>query len=161
MNVRELLSQGGMLDAGILAGDDINWSKYNAAIDPGGAEQLGIALAAELAPAAPEVVLVWESAEDLVLGHIVARELGVAVVRAYDFDGLVRYVGSFPDRPRVALLADAFQDAFVLRALNSLVAQQGGTVIATAALVPTPAVDGDPTARTLLGGALTNEGVAG
>ena len=158
----ELLARGGMLGSCTADGgpDEIVWSSYNPALDPAGAERLATALAAEIGGVELDVVLVWEDAEELVLAHILAREFGVAVVRAYDFDGLVRYVGSFPEHPRVVLLADSFQDASTLRALNSLVAQQDGVVVATAALVPTPLLAGDPTARTLAESAPVGEAAA-
>lgn len=115
-------------------------AKYNGMADPAGAEELGRELAARLRQLGPTAVVVWEDAEDVVLGHVVGRELGLPVVRAYDADGLVGTNGRLPEGPRIALVADAVRDARVVRAANALAAQQRGSLVATAVLVETPAL---------------------
>lgn len=137
VELNQLLSRGGMTTvrqrgAGE-AGEMVEVTKYNSGLDPAGAEQLGMALSKQL-EAHGEVVLVWQDPEDLVLGHIVARELGVTVARAFDADGLIEFVGRFPQHAAVVILADMFRDETVLRALDALVAQRGGHVSAYAAL---------------------------
>ncbi len=116
--------------------------KYNGMADPAGAEELGGELAARLRDVAPDAIVVWEDAEDVVLGHVVARELGVPMVRAYDADGLIGTNGELPRQPRVALVADAIRDARVVRAASALAARDGGSLEATAVLVGTAALDG-------------------
>lgn len=112
--------------------------KYNGMLDPAGAETLGRALAAALAGYHPTSVLVWEDPPDLILAHIVARELSATVVRAFDADGLVAFTGTFPAGARVVLLGDTFRDPRVVQALVALVHQQHGTPVAAAELFTVP-----------------------
>jgi adenine/guanine phosphoribosyltransferase-like PRPP-binding protein len=138
--VRALLARA----AGDAAADEAGQAtvpKYNGMADPAGAEQLGRELATRLREVAPSAVVVWEDAEDVVLGHVVGRELGLPVVRAYDADGLVGTNGALPPEPRIALVADAVRDARVVRAAHALAAQQGGSLVATAVLVETAALE--------------------
>ena len=85
----------------------------------------------------------------MLLAHIVARELGVGVVRAYDADGRVAYTGTFPAAARVAVVTDLVRDDTAVRALRQLVAQQSGEVVAIGALVATSPAGppDDPAAR--------------
>jgi hypothetical protein len=73
----------------------------------------------------------------VVLGHVVGRELGIAVVRAWDADGLVDHSAGLPDAPRVALVADAIRDPRVVLAAWALTDREGGSLVATAVLVGT------------------------
>ena len=111
--------------------------KYNGLLDARGVEQLGAELARRLADHGPELVLVWQDVEDVLLAHIVARELGVGVVRAYDADGRVAYTGTFPAAARVAIVTDLVRDDTAVRALRQLVAQQSGEVVGIGTLVAT------------------------
>lgn len=111
--------------------------KYNGLADPAGAEELGVLLADRLRAPGPTAIVVWEDPEDVVLGHVVARELGLPVVRAYDADGLVGHSAGLPDRPRVALVADAIRDPRAVLAARALVDREGGALVATAVLVGT------------------------
>lgn len=111
---------------------------YNGMLDPAGAETLGRALAGALAAYRPTSVLIWEDPPDLILAHVVARELSATVVRAFDADGLVGFTGTFPPEARVVLLADAFRDRRVVQALAALARQQRGTPVATAELFSVP-----------------------
>jgi hypothetical protein len=111
--------------------------KYSGLADPDGAEELGGMLADRIRELAPAAVLIWEDPEDVVLGHVVGRELGLPVVRAFDADGLVGHSAGLPDAPRVVLVADAVRDASVVRAAQGLAAQQGGALIGTAVLIDT------------------------
>src|SRR5215211_4703797 len=96
------------------AGED--WiPKYNGLAHPPGAEELGRLLAERSRDAGATVVAVWEDPEDVVLGHIVGRELGLPVVRTYDADGLVGTGGPLAAEPRILLVADAIRDARVVR----------------------------------------------
>lgn len=114
--------------------------KYNGMADPAGAEELGRQLAGRLREIRPTAIVVWEDAEDVVLGHVVARELGVGLVRAYDADGLVGTNARLPDEPRLALVVDAVRDTRVVRAARALAGQHGGSLVATAVLMDTRAL---------------------
>lgn len=108
--------------------------KYNGMLDPQGAETLGRVLAEALASYDPTRVLIWEDPPDLILAHVVARELSATVVRAFDADGLVAFTGDFSSNARAVLLADTFRDPRVVQALAALVHQQHGDLVATAEL---------------------------
>ncbi len=112
-------------------------AKYNGLLDPSGAEDLGRELAERARAFSPTAVLIWEDPEDVVLGHVVGRELGVAVARSYNADGLVGLSGTLGSGSRVLLVADAFRDPTVVRAMRALVQQQGGVLAATAVMVET------------------------
>lgn len=124
----DLLARGGMsFDANdpwtTLAG------KYNGMADPQGAEVIGKALARSLKERDPvDVVVVWEDIEDVVLAHVVARELGTGVIRAFDADGIVGYSGPLPARPQAVMVTDLLRDDSPLRALRSLLERQGGAL---------------------------------
>ena len=112
-------------------------AKYNGLADPAGTEQLGRWLAERVQPFSPSLVLLWEDPEDIALGHVVARELGVRAVRGYNAEGLVELADPLPRGSRVLVLADAFRDAGLVRAMRAIVEQHGGTVAAIAVLVDT------------------------
>lgn len=114
--------------------------KYDGLADPAGAEELACDLAQRLREAAPNAIVVWEDPEDVVLGHVVGRELGLPVVRAYDADGLVGHSAGLPTAPRIALVADAIRDPRVVRAARAMADREGGRLVATAVLVATPAL---------------------
>lgn len=149
--IRQLLAQGGMTSipaagrrdgaSGLPAGPG-QLSRYNGFLDPPGIEILGRALAAAAAPAVPELIATWDFSEDLLLAHIVARELNARVVRVNSEDGLFSDDGEISAGNRVLLVADAFRDARQLRALRALIAHQGGEVAGVAALVGTGALAG-------------------
>ena len=114
--------------------------KYNGLSDPLGAEELGRLLSQRLRPFRPTAVLLWEDPQDVVLGHIVARELGIVAVRSYNEEGLIELAGTLPPNSRVLLLTDAFRDAGLLRAMRGIVERHGGTVVGSAALAQTDAL---------------------
>ncbi|MFJ4651906.1 hypothetical protein ACIP5Y_11600 [Nocardia sp. NPDC088792] len=121
--------------------------RYQPSRDPAGAEELGRALARALRDAAADpdaaadTVLVWDDSDDLVLAHVVARELGATVMRALEIEGLVLPLGEHGPPGAVVLLADAFRTRAALRALHALAAREGGRVTAIAALIATPQLD--------------------
>lgn len=130
--------------SGTAAGDDAAaWgSGYNGMLNPPATETLGSAVARAVAQYRPTTVLVWENPPDLMLAHVVARELSAAVVRAFDVDGLIEFTGTFPDSARAVLLADAFRSQRVAEALAALVRQQRGTPVAVAQLFTVPGAAG-------------------
>jgi hypothetical protein len=122
--------------------------KYNGLADPGGAEQLGRWLARRAQNFGPSVVLLWEDPQDIVLGHVVARELGAVSVRSYNADGLVDLADPLPRGSRVLLLIDAFREPGLVRAMRAIAERHGASVVAIAVLVDTDALAaaGEPTA---------------
>ena len=138
-------------------------AKYNGMADPAAAEELAGELARRLRAATPSAVVVWEDPEDVVLGHVVGRELGLPVVRAYDADGLVGHTAGLPAAPRIALVADAVRDPRVVLAARALADHERGLPgvtlepAARAALIA--AADGD--ARVALTGLETAAALAG
>ena len=128
---RQLLARGG-------SGVSADAAKYNGLVDPPGAERLGRELADRLAGRGLTALVIWEDPEDVVLGHVVGRELGLPVVRAYDADGLVAHSGGLPASPAVALVGDAVRDEHVVLAVSGMIGQAGGRLVATAVLVETP-----------------------
>jgi hypothetical protein len=140
-DIESLLRRGGIpsgwseQEPSMQPGGRLALPKYDGSLDPVGAEELGCLLAEASRDAAVDVVVVWQDAEDLVLAHVVARELGVRVVRTFDADGLVGHHGDFPPNARALIVADTLRDPSVGRALEQLVRQQGGQVIAAAVLI--------------------------
>ena len=136
----ELIERGG---GGVSA--DGPWGgppKYNGLADPAGAEDLARALAERLRALDITAVVVWEDPEDVVLGHVIGRELGLPVVRAYDADGLIGHSSGLPEHPRVALVTDAVRDQRVVLAARALAERDGGRLVATAVLVTTAELAG-------------------
>jgi len=131
----ELLGRGGSATTEQLA---IRPAKYSGLADPDGAEELGRALAERIRALAPAAIVIWEEPEDVVLGHVVGRELGLPVVRAFDADGLVGHSAGLPAAPKVVLVTDVVRDGRVVRAAQALAEQQGGALVGTAVLIDTP-----------------------
>jgi adenine/guanine phosphoribosyltransferase-like PRPP-binding protein len=133
-----------LLDAGGMATADGTPAKYNALADPAGAEDLARRLAEQARNLNPTVVVVWEDPEDIVLGHVVARELGVRAVRAWNADGLVGQSSPLHAGDRALLVLDAVRDPRAVRAVQAVVDRDGGTLVGTAVLQSTEAL-ADPT----------------
>lgn len=132
-----LLAAGGVAAAPVKTTDEASnrrLPKYNGMLDPAGADTLGRELAEVLVAYRPTTVLIWEDPTDLILAHVTSRELSATVVQAFDADGLVGFIGTFPPESKVVLLADVFREYRIVKALALLVEQQGGTVVATAEL---------------------------
>ncbi len=97
-------------------------------------EKLGRELAKRVNGQRATVVIVGESTEDAVLGHIVGRELGVPVVRIYDEEGLARPSSPIPSGAKGVLVSDAPSDRQLVDAARALLARAGGQLIMVAAL---------------------------
>jgi adenine/guanine phosphoribosyltransferase-like PRPP-binding protein len=133
-----LLARGGVeADEGRLGGH--HPPKYNGLVDPAGAEELATALASRV-KGDPSVVVIWEDPEDVVLGHVVARTLGLPVVRAYNADGLVGHGAGLEAGAAVLFVADAVRDPVVVRAVRALAQRDGGSLASTAVLIETSAL---------------------
>jgi adenine/guanine phosphoribosyltransferase-like PRPP-binding protein len=114
---------------------ELRVSKYNGLLDPSGAEALAGALAERVAGSGANLVVVWEDVEDLVLGFVVGRRLGVPVLRTFNADGLVGHAGSLEPGARAILVTDCVRDQVATRAVRALLEQSGGTLLGVAALV--------------------------
>jgi len=111
--------------------------KYNPMNDPLGTEMLCRAVSGIVGAWKPTLIMVWEDPEDMVLAHVVGRELGVPWVRVLDADGLIEHMGRLAPTDRVLLLADAFRDQRRVRAMVSLIAKLGASTVGAAAFVET------------------------
>jgi adenine/guanine phosphoribosyltransferase-like PRPP-binding protein len=109
--------------------------KYNGLLDPSGAERLGVLLAESARQVRPDLVVVWEDVEDVVLAFIVGRELGVPVIRVVNADGLAESTREFPPHSRAVLVGDVFNSAQTVEAVGALLDQHGGKLAAVVSLV--------------------------
>lgn len=134
------LAAGGLPRDHAAAGDP-RLPKYNGLLDPRGAEALGTALAEQLKRGSASVVLVWEDVEDLILGFVVGRQLGVPVLRTFNADGLVGHSGPLPPGSRGLLVTDALRGPGAPRAIQALLESVEGTLVGTVALVDADVTD--------------------
>lgn len=126
----------------------------NVLADPAAAEAVGSWLAANAGASDVQVVVVWDAPGPAVLGHIVARELGARVVRAYEIEGLVELEDEVGSGQRAVALADHFPTPNSVNALVGVARNGGLDVVALlaavgsralgAAGVPVVVVDGVP-----------------
>ncbi|TMR20733.1 hypothetical protein ETD86_17770 [Nonomuraea turkmeniaca] len=114
--------------------------QYSGLVDPSGVERLGCALARLAASTGADTVLVWEPPEDLVLAHVVARELGATVARACETAGIVHMMDALPAGARVLLLGDAFRRPAVLKGMTTVTRHHGAHVVGAAVLIETAAL---------------------
>jgi adenine/guanine phosphoribosyltransferase-like PRPP-binding protein len=125
---------------------ELRMTKYNALLDPSGAEALVGALADQVAKRGANLVVVWEDVEDLVLGFVVGRRLGVPVLRTYNADGLVGHAGPLPAGARAILVTDCVRDPVATRAVRALLERSGGTLLGAAVLVDSGIAEQPPLA---------------
>jgi hypothetical protein len=83
------------------------------------------------------VVIAWEDPEDAVLAHVVARELGVRALRAWNADGLVDQSSALNADDRAVLVLDALRDPAAVRAVRGIVERDGAQLAGTAVLALT------------------------
>jgi hypothetical protein len=103
-----------------------SFSKYSPLADPRAAMGIASLLATAAVELTPSVVVAWEELEDTLLAFAVGAELGIPVIRALDFEGLVRYSGSLPAHPRGVLVTDALRENKAIEAVKALLRQMGG-----------------------------------
>ena len=138
VEIWSLLRRGGLTGAESmkLAEDGLaRLPKYNGLADPVGADELGSELAKLLGGLQASLVLVWENVEDVVLGHVIGRQLGVPVIRTYDEEGLAVSAMPIPAGSQGILVSDALRDGQVIKATNALLRQAGGRLVSVAVLV--------------------------
>lgn len=122
-------------DTGTSESEPVLVGRYHGMLDPAGVDQLGILLAGKARTAAPNVVVVGEGANDLILGFVVARELTLPLVRALNLEGLVGASGAFPARPRGVFVADRVHKWEFSTAVRNLLEREGGELAAVVSLV--------------------------
>lgn len=136
--LKSRLNAGGIPDSE-LTGETNHVSPYCALMDPTGAEALGRALAEQVKAFGPTKVLVWEGPDVNVLGHVVARELGVTAARALDASGVLDLDGTI-GQDRVVVIADAVRATNHVVAMRALAERNGGQLVGFGVLVGTPAL---------------------
>jgi adenine/guanine phosphoribosyltransferase-like PRPP-binding protein len=109
--------------------------RYHGMLDPAGADRLGVLLAELARPLDPNVVVVGEGANDVILGFIVARELGLPLVRVLNLEGLVGASGRLPPRPRAVFVADRVHKSEFASAVGNLLEREGGELAGIVSLV--------------------------
>ena len=85
---------------------DVNEEPATLPVDPKETEKAGKKLAQALGSQSISVVVCWDKAEDAVLAHVVARELGVPVCYAYESGGIMGLESRLPAGASTALVAD-------------------------------------------------------
>lgn len=156
--VLQLLAAGGMHREVVELPDGSQQSRitlYRARHDPAGADRLGRMLTERLGGQQVGFVVTWE--DDLVLAHVVARELGAVVAVAFDDGGIARLAEPLAEGATALILADAFRSDSVPRTLSGLITDAGAELVAACALVSTETLAGlDPGLARI---ALVDEGV--
>lgn len=105
-------------------------------VDPKETEKAGKKLAQALGSQSISVVVCWDKAEDAVLAHVVARELGVPVCYAYESGGIMGLESKLTAGASAALVADVFTHQNDLAGLAGVVTNSGYTVVAVATRRP-------------------------
>lgn len=137
-NVSELIARGGIGEEA-LSGARI--PSFSALLDPEATEELGALLADRLREYQPTQVMTWDL-NDEALAFVVARELGITGVRAFDDMGIARVEGpALGPEGRTAIISTAIRVASNARAMKALAEHDGGQLVALAVLVDTPALD--------------------
>jgi hypothetical protein len=112
----------------------------NTARSPQDVDVLGAGLAEEIrAAAAPAAVVVWDTSDEAVLAHVVARHLDAGVLRAFEIEGILGLDPDIEDGTQVALLATQWGERR-LATLRTLVTNRGGRIVAVAAALGSPAL---------------------
>jgi len=115
---------------------DVNEEPATLPVDPKETEKAGKKLAQALGSQSISVVVCWDKAEDAVLAHVVARELGVPVCYAYESGGIMGLESRLPAGASTALVSDVFRHQNDLAGLAGVVTNSGYTVAAVATRRP-------------------------
>lgn len=103
--------------------------------DPVGVDALGVMLAGRARDLDPDIVIVGEGAKDLLLGFVVARELGRPLVRCLNLEGLIGAVGDIPEGSRAIFVADKIRKSGFVYAVGNLVDREGGELVGVVSFV--------------------------
>lgn len=114
----------------------------SAPLDPRRTESVGAELARRLPAIDNAVVVCWDVSDDAVLAHVVARELGVPLLRAGAIEGIVELEDALPAGATAVLVAEEFTGRTALAGLAGVVAHGGGRVAAVATARPGEPVTG-------------------
>lgn len=101
--------------------------------EPTRVERVGTSLAEQLRQLQPSVVGCWDSSEDAVLAHVVARELGISTRPAVEIEGIVSLLRPVREGGRVVLVAESFAPRS-LAALAGVMRHAGATVVGVGAV---------------------------
>ncbi|OLT08863.1 hypothetical protein BJF90_12110 [Pseudonocardia sp. CNS-004] len=124
--------------------EDAYGPTLNTARSPRDVDVLGARLAEEIrAVAAPTALVVWDTSDEAVLAHVVARSLDVGVLRAFEVEGILGLDPDIADGTPVALLATQWGERR-LATLRTLVENRGGRTVAVAAALGSPALSAVP-----------------
>lgn len=107
--------------------------------DPARTERVGARLAERLAGKGVTAVVCWDSSEDAVIAHVVARELGVGLRLADEVEGIITLEHPLPDDALVALVGEELTARTAVSGLAG-VTRHSGARIAAVATVRTPAI---------------------
>lgn len=126
-----------LLAAGGVSRDGESPAPYRPLLAPAAASELIGQLATVARDAQAGTVLVWDELDQIVLGQLLAAQLGVPVARAFDADGLIAIRDETPLDGRVLIVTDALRDARTLAAMRGIVELSGSSVAGIAVLVGT------------------------
>jgi len=115
-------------------GSDESASSFH---EPATVEAAGKALAARVSHLRPELVLTSDEWRDVLLGHVVARQLGARTTHVYDAQGTVELSGPLTPGVRCILVAPAFVQPNSVRAALGAVRHHRGEVVAVACVSTT------------------------
>ena len=117
--------------------DDPGVSSPNVAVqleDPRSVEAAGQRVAEVLSDRSVTTILVGEDVRDLLLGHVVARELDARLVYAFDDSGLVSASGVIERDARVAFIGTAIAATPPVRTVIALLERTGAELRAVVTL---------------------------
>ena len=89
--------------------------------------------------AQPQALIVWDTSDEAVLAHAVARCLGIGVLRASEVEGMLGLDRDLESGVPVALLATQWGSQR-LATLRKLISNRGGQTVAVAAALDSPAL---------------------
>jgi hypothetical protein len=111
----------------------------NTASSPAAVETIGRGLAQALRSYRPGALAIWNTRDDAILAHVVARELGVIVLRADETDG-VAALQPTGQGTRTVFLAAAWDDPRRIAVSRTLMTAGNAKLAALAAVFGTPAL---------------------
>lgn len=120
--------------------EDTYGPTVNTARSPQDTEVLGGGLAALLRPAEASVLVLWNTADEAVLAHSIAHNLGVGIRRAHELEGVLSLNEELGVDDRVVLFATRWGERR-LTMLHRLVNLGGAQAVAVAAVLHSPALD--------------------
>lgn len=138
--VWQILERGGAVrfghfTAGTQHHSDRALARYGALEHPADAEQLCRTLVERLALPDVDFVAVVDEVEDMILGFIVAREVGRHVVRVGNVEGIVTSSSPIAAGSRALIIGDVFLDPVPFHGVTALLQARGANVAGVGVLV--------------------------